>query len=113
VRILVCGGRNYSDYLTLSSALDQYRNIDGLHIIHGAARGADTLAWRYAVKNNLGWSSFPADWKLGPRAGPLRNQQMLDEGRPDVVLAFPGGRGTADMVSRAQKAGIKVRFIGE
>ena len=51
---------------------------------------------------------FPADWKVrGRAAGHIRNQQMLDEGRPHLVVAFPGGRGTADMVRRARAAGIE------
>ena len=48
------------------------------------------------------------DWKkYGKKAGPLRNQQMLEEGKPDLVVAFPGGNGTADMVRRAKKANIE------
>ena len=50
-----------------------------------------------------------ADWaKHGRKAGPIRNQRMIDEGRPDLVVAFPGGTGTADMVERARVAGIRV-----
>jgi hypothetical protein len=52
---------------------------------------------------------YPADWaKHGRAASPIRNQQMLDEGRPNLVVAFPGGRGTADMVRRARSAGVEV-----
>jgi len=55
----------------------------------------------------------PAEWdKFGRRAGPLRNEQMLREGKPDVVVAFPGGRGTAHMVRIAKEAGIDVLEIG-
>jgi hypothetical protein len=51
-----------------------------------------------------------ADWeKLGRSAGPIRNQAMLDEGRPDLVVAFPGHHGTADMVRRARAAGVMRR----
>jgi len=56
-------------------------------------------------------TTFDADWKLGKKAGPLRNQRMIDEGRPDLVVAFPGGKGTADMVRRAEAAGVKVLKI--
>jgi len=50
-----------------------------------------------------------ANWaELGRKAGPIRNQQMLDEGKPNLVVAFPGGRGTADIVRRARAAGIEV-----
>jgi len=52
---------------------------------------------------------FPPEWKrYGPKAGPIRNKQMLDEGRPDLVVAFPGGNGTNDMVKKAKAAGIEV-----
>ena len=52
---------------------------------------------------------FPAEWdKYGVSAGPIRNQKMIDEGKPDLVFAFPGGRGTTDMIRRAAVAGIRV-----
>jgi len=52
---------------------------------------------------------YKADWHLhGKAAGPKRNQRMLDHGRPKRVIAFPGGKGTADMVDRARVAGVDV-----
>jgi hypothetical protein len=52
---------------------------------------------------------YEADWiSLGRKAGPIRNQRMLEEGKPDLVMAFPGGRGTADMVRRGKEAGVEV-----
>jgi hypothetical protein len=84
-------------------------NVDA--IIHGGARGADSMAGEFANETGIEEIVFPADWKMyGRRAGPIRNQQMLDEGKPDLVVAFPGGRGTADMVGRARTAGIEVRL---
>jgi acyl-CoA synthetase (NDP forming) len=57
-------------------------------------------------------TSFPANWKKhGKSAGPIRNQLMLDVGKPDLVIAFPGGSGTADMIRRARKAGVPVKEI--
>ena len=57
--------------------------------------------------------SVLSNWeKLQPVSGPIRNQAMLDEGRPDLVVAFPGHHGTADIVRRARAAGIKVRQPG-
>lgn len=53
---------------------------------------------------------FPRSATNGKAAGPIRNQRMLDEGKPDLVVAFPGGRGTADMVRRAKAAGVPVRL---
>lgn len=45
-------------------------------------------------------------------AGPIRDQEMLDKGKPDLVVAFLGNRGTADMVRRAREAGVPVRRPG-
>lgn len=78
-------------------------------IISGAARGVDRLASEWAVIHWCGLEEFPADWeKYGKAAGIIRNQQMLDEGKPNIVLAFPGGNGTANMIAKAEKAAIKV-----
>jgi hypothetical protein len=66
------------------------------------------------VSGYMTQSVFYADWdKHGRAAGPIRNQQMLDEGKPDLVVAFllPQGSGTLDMIRRTEKAGIEVRVI--
>lgn len=127
MKVLVCGGRDYKDYNTVARTLydlcdefglwteeDEYGNKlpKDIHIIAGAARGTDTLAIDWAVVHWTRFTEYPADWEThGKAAGPIRNQQMLDEGKPDLVLAFPGGRGTADMIRRAKKAGVTVREI--
>lgn len=82
---------------------------DDIEIISGAATGADSAAIDWAVVNWCRWQSFPADWdRYGKSAGYIRNQQMLDEGKPDYVIAFPGGKGTEMMKKIARKAGIPV-----
>jgi predicted Rossmann-fold nucleotide-binding protein len=111
LRILVCGGRDFDESRAVYRALDRVFAERGVAtLIHGAARGADTLAERWAEdKGGIEVLAFPADWERdGKAAGPIRNQRMLDEGRPNGVVAFPGGRGTADMIARAKKAGIPV-----
>lgn len=109
MRVLVCGGRDYEDETRVGNVLDGIRYPSIGEIIHGGAPGADTLANSYASINRLPVQIFRADWKrYGNRAGPIRNQRMLDEGKPDLVVAFPGGRGTADMVRRAKAAGVRV-----
>ena len=108
MRVLVCGGRDFSDYAMMGRILARYQDRIGV-IIHGAARGADQLAWRWAVATGIPHEPFPADWnEHGKAAGPIRNQQMLDEGKPDLVIAFPGGKGTNDMVRRAIDSGVTV-----
>jgi hypothetical protein len=121
IRLLVCGGRAYgsgpgeADFLRAE--------LDGiaakqpiLCLIHGGQTGADTLADLWAGEHLTPAFSFPvtmADWaEHGRAAGPKRNARMIKEGRPDLVLAFPGNRGTRDMVRQARRAGIPVAFAG-
>lgn len=108
MRVLVCGGRDYADAEQVEQVLDHYLLAE-LAICHGAARGADTLAGQWAARRAVPCQRFPADWsRYGRAAGALRNARMLAEFTPDLVLAFPGGRGTADMVARATLAGVPV-----
>jgi hypothetical protein len=115
MRVLVCGGRDYADGKRVFAELDAlmrpaFAAGDAeFVVIHGNAPGADTLADAWAARRNVGREPYGADWKANGRAaGPIRNARMLAEGRPDLVLAFPGGRGTADMVRKANRAGVKV-----
>lgn len=107
-RVLVCGGRDFSARDWLYDVLDRL-SPQSAWIIAGDANGADRLAFEWAFDRRVNYQGYPARWDLhGRKAGPLRNQQMIDEGKPDLVVAFPGGRGTADMVRRAEKAGLTV-----
>jgi len=92
-------------------ALDYDKTIT--HIIHGGATGADSNAGHWArMMDGVTELRFDADWKRhGKRAGPIRNQKMINHGKPDLVVAFPGGRGTADMVRRAMAAGVTIMEI--
>ncbi len=109
-RFIVCGGRDYSDREFLKNKLDILLKYDwNFVLVHGAARGADTLAAEWAEHD--AWvvvEPHPANWGThGRSAGPIRNQEMLDTG-VDGVVAFPGGRGTAHMVNIALQAGVPV-----
>jgi hypothetical protein len=67
------------------------------------------MGCRWAIEAGIPVKPYPADWRLhGRAAGPIRNTLMLVEGRPDLVVAFPGGQGTADMTKKALRAGVKV-----
>jgi hypothetical protein len=109
-RVLVCGGRDYRDAERVAHELNALHAQFGIaHLIHGAAPGADWLAKRWAEAHSIPVTGYPARWDLdGKAAGPIRNARMLREGRPDLVLAFPGGRGTDDMVRRALAANVTV-----
>ena len=108
MRVLVCGGREYRDCDAVHSALDDI--LPGVSlVIEGGALGADCFAAEWADKTETPHIQFSADWKAhGRAAGPIRNREMLEKGRPDVVLAFPGGKGTENMISQAEKAGVRV-----
>lgn len=110
-RVLVCGGRDFADEVSAWNALSRLFDEIGepSMIIHGGAPGADSIAEDYAQQTFCRSHVFRANWKKhGKSAGPIRNQRMIDEGRPELVVAFPGGRGTADMVRRARAANIEV-----
>jgi len=109
--ILVCGGRDYNDAETfrafMDAILDSYGPFEKL--IHGGQDGADALAEAWASEHGIPTQPFPADWQqFGKSAGPRRNAEMLKLGQPDLVVAFPGNRGTEDMVAKATRAGVRV-----
>lgn len=110
MRVLVCGGRKYSDYFRVCQVLGSFHESRGIAcIIQGGALGADALAKRWARFHEVALEEYAADWeRFGRAAGPERNTRMLHFGRPDLVIAFPGGAGTADMVRQARAAGVRV-----
>lgn len=118
-RVLVCGGRDYSDAERIYSVLDHYNKEAGGFdiVIQGEARGADLISKMWAVCAGVPTVDFPADWSnldvtpcvvrkrrdgslYNAAAGAARNQQMIDEGKPTLGICFPGGTGTRDMISR-------------
>jgi hypothetical protein len=108
MRILVCGSREYDNWGHVNQVLSELKK-QPTAIIHGAAPGVDTLAGIYARRNNITEESYPADWEThGKAAGPIRNKKMLDEGKPDYVIAFmtEKSKGTKNMVQQAEKAGV-------
>lgn len=121
MKVLMCGSRDWDDADVIQNV------IAGLglagpptfdHIIHGAARGADSIAGQVARKLGLLVNEFPADWRgQGKAAGHIRNQLMLDE-KPDVVFAFKDGfdftysrGGTENMVRIAKEAGVRTYVV--
>lgn len=112
-RVLVCGGRDYSDRRSVYAVLDTAHAANPIELlITGGAAGVDSLAFDWARAREVKTQLHNADWENeGRAAGPKRNQRMLDEGKPHMVIAFPGGRGTADMVRRAEAAGVPVAKV--
>ena len=114
MKILACGDRNWINGSAIRRELEKYP-LDTI-IIHGAARGADSIAGSIALSLGMQVEVYPAQWNLyGKGAGPIRNKQMLDEGKPDKVLAFheniESSKGTKDMVKISQEAEIEVEIF--
>lgn len=103
-RVLVCGGRDYDRRDFVFGYLDAWHEQHWIvEIVQGEATGADRWAKLWAQGRQVMCTGCRADWaKHGRAAGPLRNQKMLDNWPPDVVIAFPGGAGTLDMILRAR-----------
>jgi len=118
--VLVCGGRDYADRRLLFATLDSIHERTPISLIisgacsdpdhDGDMRGADWIGIQWAVSRQVDFAGCPARWRVDgyPQAGPKRNQRMLDDHSPDIVVAASGGSGTSDMVRRARKAGVEV-----
>jgi YspA, cpYpsA-related SLOG family len=105
MRVLICGGRDFTDRDFLESILDLYHNkFKFKTLIQGGANGADYLARLWATMNEVECLQFDAHWDVhGRGAGSIRNRLMLEDGQPDFVIAFPGHTGTANMIEQARR----------
>lgn len=119
MRVLVCGSRSYRNEEQMFASLDRFHELYPITVlIEGEQRGADLMARKWAESRGIEVAKFPADWNnLGRKAGPLRNRQMLLEGQPQVVIAFPRGPlsasfGTRDMVGIARRARLRTIVVG-
>lgn len=107
MRAIICGGRKFNDWPYFMAVMERVPPLT--HIISGGATGADQMAIEYAQMYHIPCTVIKADWKvLGKYAGPDRNRRMIAVGKPDLVVAMPGGKGTANMVALAKAARIKV-----
>jgi hypothetical protein len=113
-RLLVCGGRDYADWVKANRILDPYlaqHGVKKLIVIEGGANGADRIARQWATRNGVHTATVNALWdRNGKSAGPIRNRAMLLL-QPSEVLAFPGGTGTAHMIAQARAAGVPVTEV--
>lgn len=135
IKILVCGDRNWTNRQRLSSVLDKICLDNGwvtnrpedredgnwlptAEIISGMAKGADTIAVDWAVVNWVNFHPYPADWnRFGRAAGPIRNEKMLNQGKPDMVVGFHNdlmnSKGTRHMIKIAFGVAPVVRVYRE
>lgn len=116
MKVIVTGGREYSNYELVSEILNIVFNElypgEATTLVQGGAKGADALAKRWAMENSVPYEEFEAEWsKYGKVAGFKRNQEMLEESGKCVVVAFPGGNGTYDMIKRTNRMGIQLYNI--
>jgi hypothetical protein len=127
--VLVTGGRDYDDqdaeravfaYLDclaceepIATILTGACSATPENRKRGLMQGADWMAIRWAVSREVSFVGMPAEWsRFGRPAGPRRNREMIKFGKPDLVVAFPGGDGTKDAVTFARERGIRVIEVG-
>jgi len=112
-KVIIAGGREFSDYKRLQSACDKLlANKKDVQIVSGGARGADKLGEKYAKKRGHSVVVFPADWdKNGKSAGYIRNKEMAEYA--DALIAFwdKKSRGTKHMIDLAGEKGLEVRIV--
>ena len=109
MRVLVSGGRDFTDEQLVFRVLDHLHQKIGIDaLIEGEATGVDTFGKNWAISRQVVVEPYPADWdRYEGYAGRVRNAQMLREGKPDVLITFPGGDGTIDMRFKAIEAGVE------
>lgn len=128
--ILICGGRSYGRvpsevhpdaydrmreqachergrlFVIMRTAVER---LSASRFVMGDATGADYLAAGWCKDNGFDFKVYPADWQQhGDKAGPIRNRLMLEQEHPSAVIAFPGSKGTRNMVGLAERAGVRV-----
>jgi hypothetical protein len=110
LKVVVCGGREFKDAGFIYAELDRLHMEYGFDtMLEGDARGVDRIAGEWARARGMELVEFPADWANdGRHAALIRNERMLREGKPDLVVAFPGGGGTWHTCSHAEALGIPV-----
>jgi hypothetical protein len=115
MKLAVVGSRDFTDYALMKEELMQIHLVMPItEVISGGARGADSLAERFAKEFNIPTKIFPAEWdKHGKSAGYLRNTDIVKAA--DRVIAFFSGKetkGTLDTISKAIKLSKPVSIYG-
>lgn len=112
MKVIVAGGRDFTDYSLLCERLDFYfKNIKPV-IVCGEAKGADSLGRKYAEEKGFNILSYPADWnKYGKSAGFRRNEEMSKVADALVVFWDGNSKGTKHMLDTMQKLNKPVRIV--
>jgi len=111
VVLAIVGSRYFTDYTFFCERLEHYIGKYGkpTEIVSGAAKGADELAKHYAEEHEIPYRDFPADWKrYGLKAGPMRNNLIVDAAEEMIAFPLSGSKGTWDSIGKAKAKGIPV-----
>lgn len=113
MKTIIAGSRSITDYESIKQAITSSR-FEITEVVSGTARGVDTLGERWAAENNVPVKRFPANWSAhGKAAGPMRNQTMADYADALILVWDGRSRGSADMLARAVRGGLKVFVLEE
>jgi len=110
MKVIVTGGREFNNEEFVKKILNDFHSKNCItELAQGGARGVDTIAARWAKDLGIPIKTYYADWnRYGHLAGPLRNEEMANDFKPDIVLAFPGEKGTRNMIKIASKLKIEI-----
>ncbi len=111
-KVIIAGSRTFNNYDLLKEQMDfLLSNKTNIEIVSGTAAGADLLGEQYAEEKGYKLIKFPADWSLGKKAGPIRNQQMAEYAEACVVFWDGKSRGTQSMINCAKALNLNLRVI--
>lgn len=113
MRICITGSRDWDEPGLVRVVLDSYR--PAAIGVGDCPTGVDRAALSWAEDYAYAWQRYEADWKQhGKGAGPIRNREMLDGWKPQLLIAFKRGsasRGTDDCIKAARERSIPVLLI--
>lgn len=114
MRLLVCGGRHFDDTDLVERELSRFHALNDITVIvHGGATRIGATAEAWARRHQVHVIRYPANFSLGRRGDSERDAFMLGDARPEAVLAFPGGRRTAELLRKADRLGARLAFACE
>jgi YspA, cpYpsA-related SLOG family len=109
MRLIICGGRHFRDMALVERELTRInaaRPIDVL--VHGGSAGIGMPVEAWGQEHDVHIVRYPPCRTPGRNSDARRDMFMLSDGRPDAMLAFPGGRRTKALVQMAEAQGIPV-----